>query len=129
MGRRGLSAVKRCLVVEDSRVIRKVACRILESLAFEAEEAEDGAIALQICRKNMPDAILLDWNMPSMKGVEFLRALRSEPGGERPVVIFCTSENDLTRIAEVLGAGADNYLMKPFDRGDIAAKLAETGLV
>jgi len=121
--------MKHCLVVDDSRVIRKVACRILEDLSFATEEAEDGATALAACRRAMPDMVLLDWNMPNMNGIEFLRALRNERLGDRPIVVFCTTENDIAHITEALGAGADEYIMKPFDRDIIEAKLAEVGLV
>jgi len=121
--------MKHCLVVDDSRVIRKVACRILEDLSLTAQEAEDGEAALQQCRLKMPDMILLDWNMPKMTGIEFLRILRAERGGSRPVVVFCTTENDLAHITEALNAGADEYIMKPFDRGIMEAKLVEVGLV
>ncbi len=121
--------MKHCLVVDDSRVIRKVACRILEDLSFKTEEAEDGAAALEACRRAMPDMILLDWNMPNVNGIEFLRQLRAERQGDRPVVVFCTTENDVAHITEALGAGADEYIMKPFDRGIMEAKLAEVGLV
>ncbi len=121
--------MKHCLVVDDSRVIRKVTCRILTDLAFESEEAADGEAALQACRRKMPDAILLDWHMPNMDGIAFLRVLRRERGGDRPVVLFCTTENDVAHITEALGAGADEYIMKPFDRSILEAKFAEVGLV
>ncbi len=120
--------MRTCLVVDDSRVIRKVARRILEELGYEAAEAADGLEALAWCRAAMPDAILLDWNMPVMTGIEFLRRLRQEPGGEEPVVVFCTVENDLAHIREALAAGANEYIMKPFDGDIIAAKLTEAGL-
>jgi two-component system chemotaxis response regulator CheY len=112
--RSGDIAMKTCLVVDDSRVIRKVARRILEALAW--------------CRSAMPDAILLDWNMPVMTGIEFLRRLREEPEGETPVVVFCTVENDLAHIREALEAGANEYIMKPFDGDIISAKFVEAGL-
>jgi two-component system chemotaxis response regulator CheY len=121
--------MKHCLVVDDSRVIRKVACRILSDLKFETDEAEDGLAALAACRLRMPDVILLDWSMPNMNGIEFLRSLRRELKGDRPVIVFCTTENDVAHITEALGAGADEYIMKPFDRGIIEAKLAEVGMV
>lgn len=120
--------MKTCLVVDDSRVIRKVARRILEDLGFEIAEASDGMEALAWCRAAMPDAILLDWNMPVMNGIEFLRHLRSEPGGDKPTVVFCTVENDLEHIREALAAGANEYIMKPFDGDIIASKLEEVGL-
>ena len=121
--------MKSCLVVDDSRVVRKVACRILSDLGFSTAEAEDGITALEACRFHMPEMILLDWNMPNMTGIEFLRALRRDRAGEQPIVIFCTTENDVAHITEALGAGANEYIMKPFDRGIIEAKLAEVGLV
>ncbi|MBV9045005.1 MAG: response regulator [Alphaproteobacteria bacterium] len=121
--------MKNCLVVDDSRVIRKVACRILQDLQFWTEEAEDGLSALNACRSKMPELILLDWQMPNMNGIEFLRALRKEQGGLRPIVVFCTTENDVPHITEALNAGANEYIMKPFDRGIIEAKLAEVGMM
>jgi two-component system chemotaxis response regulator CheY len=121
--------MKRCLIVDDSRVVRKVARRIVEDLRFEADEAADGQQALDACRKGMPDAVLLDWNMPVMNGIDFLRALRREPGGERPVVVFCTTENDMNHIAEAMRSGANEYIMKPFDSEIIESKFSEVGLV
>jgi two-component system chemotaxis response regulator CheY len=120
--------MRTCLVVDDSRVIRKVARRILDEIGFEVAEAADGLEALAWCRAAMPDAILLDWNMPAMNGIEFLRRLREEPGGEAPVVIFCTVENEPARIREALEAGAAEYIMKPFDGDIITEKFAEAGL-
>ena len=120
--------MKTCLVVDDSRVIRKVARRILEDIGYEIAEAADGVEALAWCRAAMPDAILLDWNMPVMTGIEFLRRLRAEPDGEAPTVVFCTVENDLAHIREALDAGASEYIMKPFDGDIISAKFAEAGL-
>jgi two-component system chemotaxis response regulator CheY len=121
--------MKECLVVDDSAVIRKVARRILEDMEFDTAEAEDGKQALDYCRRGMPDAILLDWNMPVMDGMEFLAALRQERGGDRPVVVFCTTENDLSHITQAIGAGANEYIMKPFDRDIIEAKFLQAGLI
>ena len=121
--------MKTCLVVDDSRVIRKVACRILTELRFETAEAENGAEALMACRQQMPDVILLDGQMPQMTGIDFLKSLRSETKGNHPVVLFCTTENDVVHIGEALGAGADDYILKPFDKTLIAAKLADVGQV
>jgi two-component system, chemotaxis family, chemotaxis protein CheY len=122
-----LVGVKLCLVVDDSRVVRKVARRILEDLGFEVAEAGDGAEALTWVRTAMPDVVLLDWNMPVMNGLEFLRRLRAEPGGAAPRVVFCSVESDLDRVREALDAGADEYIMKPFDGDIVASKLALAG--
>lgn len=124
-----MNAPRTCLIVDDSRIVRKVARRILEGLDFEVTEAADGAEALAYCKGAMPDAILLDWLMPVMDGLEFLHTLRREPGGEGPVVVFCTTQNDPDSIRQALAAGAREYIMKPFDGDIIEAKFAEAGLV
>ena len=121
--------MKRCLIIDDSSVIRKVARRIFEGFGFTISEAADGRQALDACVTEMPEAILLDWNMPVMDGYEFLRALRAMPGGDRPKVVFCTTENDLAHIARAMHAGADEYIMKPFDKEIVVAKLQEVGLI
>jgi two-component system chemotaxis response regulator CheY len=117
------------LVVDDSSVIRKVARRILEGLDFQIAEAENGEEAIEACRVEIPDAILLDWNMPKMDGYDFLRALRRLPGGDKPKVVFCTTENDVAHIARALHAGANEYIMKPFDKDIVEAKFQEVGLI
>ena len=121
--------MKTCLVVDDSKMIRRVAGRILKDLDFLTSEAENGNEALELCRANMPDAILLDWNMPVMDGLTFSKALRAEPDGKTPVVVFCTAERDVTRITEALDAGADEYVMKPFDSDIITSKFYQVGLL
>jgi two-component system chemotaxis response regulator CheY len=77
--------------------------------------------------RGLPDAILLDWNMPVMDGLAFLTALRRLPGGSSPVVIFCTTVNELAHIEQALDAGADEYVMKPFDEEIIHAKFGRLG--
>ena len=117
-----------CLVVDDSKVIRKVARHILETLDFTVEEAGDGREALERCTEAVPDVVLLDWNMPVMSGIEFLRALREADMQPRPKVVFCTTENGTAHIRAALEAGADEYVMKPFDRDTLASKLQIVGL-
>jgi two-component system chemotaxis response regulator CheY len=121
--------MKTCLIVDDSSVIRKVARRILEGLDFQITEAEDGEKALELCRRDLPDAVLLDWNMPVMDGYDFLRNLRMMAGGDKPKVVFCTTENDVAHIARALHAGANEYIMKPFDKEIMTAKFQEVGLI
>lgn len=121
--------MKRCLIVDDSRVVRKVAARIVRDLQFDVVEAADGAEALQQCRDTMPEAVLLDWNMPVMNGLDFLRALRRETHGNKPVVVFCSTENDADHIGEAMRTGANEFIMKPFDAGIIESKFAEAGLL
>ena len=121
--------MKSCLIVDDSKVIRMVAKKILHELSFETIEAEDGRVALDKCASAMPDAVLLDWNMPNMNGIDFLRELRRMPGGEHPVVVFCTTENDIEHIQEAIMAGANEYIMKPFDSEILQAKFSQVGLI
>jgi two-component system chemotaxis response regulator CheY len=121
--------MKQCLVVDDSRVIRTVARRIMESLSYSVAEAEDGMTALRACRESMPDLILLDWNLPSMKGLDFVKSVRGQANGARPVILFCTTESDPDEIAGAIAAGANEYLLKPFDGLQVRAKLAEIGVM
>ncbi|ADL00496.1 Chemotaxis protein CheY [Brevundimonas subvibrioides] len=121
--------VRTCLIVDDSRIIRKVARRIVEGLGFEVDEAADGVEALSYCAGLMPDVILLDWNMPVMDGLTFLRRLRAQTGGDHPKVLFCTIETAPERISEALSAGANDYIMKPFDGEILHSKLSEVGAV
>jgi two-component system, chemotaxis family, chemotaxis protein CheY len=118
-----------CLVVDDSRVVRKVARRILEANGYAVSEAGDGQVALEACRAGLPDFILLDWNMPVMDGIQFLRALRGEFGPDNPTVIFCTTENDMAHIEMAISNGAQEYIMKPFDEEILVSKLGQAGLL
>lgn len=116
-----------CLIVDDSRMIRKVARTILESLGYKVAEAENGEEALARCKAAMPDLILLDWNMPVMSGVEFVSALRRLPVSVRSKVVFCTSNSDTNDIRKGIEAGADEYVIKPFDHATLQAKLQRIG--
>ncbi len=121
--------MKSCLIVDDSRVVRKVASRIVHDLGFECREAEDGQKAYESCQNSMPDAIILDWNMPIMSGIEFLEKLRAMEGGKSPKVVFCTTENDMSHIQRAMNAGADEYIMKPFDSEIIENKFIQVGIL
>ena len=116
-----------CLIVDDSRVVRKVSRRIVESLGYTAIEAENGEEALNRCRAAMPDLILLDWDMPVMTGIEFIAAVRALPGGEAPKAMFCTSHAEPLDIAKGISAGANEYVVKPFDEPTLRAKLERIG--
>ena len=118
-----------CLVVDDSRVVRKVARRILEGHGFAVREAEDGQKALDACDMAMPDCVLLDWNMPVMTGIEFLKALRAKYGPDRPTVVFCTTETDMSYIEQAIAYGAQEFIMKPFDEEILIGKFAQAGLL
>jgi two-component system chemotaxis response regulator CheY len=118
--------MKRCLVVDDSDMIRRVARRILESLGFQIQEAENGQEALKLCAEAMPDFILVDWHMPGMGAMDLLRAFRRASDGNTAHIVYCTTENDREDISRALEAGADDYLLKPFDREALSMKFART---
>ena len=120
---------KTSLDVEDYSIVRKMARRILEGLGFDVVEAEDGVDALVVCKRAMPEAILLDWNMPVMDGYHFLCHLRRMPGGDEPKVVFCATENGIDHITQAINGGANEYIMKPFDKEIVAAKFQEVGLI
>ena len=120
------------LIVDDSKFIRHVAKGILDKLGFETNEADDGDTALEACEKDMPDAILLDWNMPRMgahDGIVFMRELRQRPGGGGPKILFCTAKNELEDVQQAITEGADEYIMKPFDEDIVRLKLEQVGLL
>ncbi|MBV8456634.1 MAG: response regulator [Acetobacteraceae bacterium] len=118
---------KSCLVVDDSRTIRSIARSILEANDFQVAEASNGQLALEACRAALPDCVLLDWNMPVMNGMEFLRALRAEFGAMHPVVVLCTTRTELYNVLEAVASGAQEYIMKPFDAEILIGKLAQVG--
>ena len=122
------SQMKTCLIVDDSKVIRKVARHILETLEFEVDEAGDGREALSRCEARMPDVVLHDRNMPVMSVMELLRMHRQRGHSDQPKVVFCTTENDMAHIRAALEAGADEYVMKPFDRETLHIKLQLVGV-
>jgi two-component system chemotaxis response regulator CheY len=121
--------MKHVLVVDDSPVIRKIARRILEGMQLSTTEASDGREALAACSFRMPDALFVDGAMPGLDGYEFLRKLRRLPGGDRPKVVFCSTEQDVALIARAMHAGADEFLIKPFDRSAVETKFSNLGLV
>lgn len=119
---------KTCLIVDDSRIVRAVARSILIDMGFETREAENGEVAVNACTEEMPDVILLDWNMPVMNGIEFLAELRGLPNGDEPTVVFCTTENEMDFINKAIEAGADEYIMKPFDSEILKSKFNHVGV-
>lgn len=90
-------------------------------------EACDGIEALEQCLQAMPDLVLLDWRMPTMDGMDFLARLKGICNANMPKVLFCSMESDPRRISEALAAGADDYVMKPFDGDILQSKLDEIG--
>ena len=120
---------KHCLIVDDSDLIRRVAKQLLNALHFDTSEAVDGADALARCRMAMPDAILLDWSLPELSGLDCLHALRLLPGGDRPVIVYCTTDNDPVEFRRARNAGANEVLVKPYDRAMLRQKLIDAGVI
>jgi two-component system chemotaxis response regulator CheY len=121
------SAQRTCLLVDDSRMIRKVARRIVESVGYTVVEAENGEEGLARCRAAMPDLVITDWNMPVMTGIDFVTALRAIPTARPPRVVFCTTNSGAKDIHKGITAGADEYVIKPFDEAALISRLQSIG--
>lgn len=122
--------MKSCLIVDDSGVVRKVERRIMEGLKFKAFEVELGVEALAYCRNNgMPDAILVDCTLPDLPSTDLLAQVRALPGGDKPVIIYCASENDTKELTRAISSGASDFILKPFNREELTTRLAAAGLV
>jgi two-component system chemotaxis response regulator CheY len=124
-----MSDKKKCLIVDDSDVIREIAARIIKDLGLEALEAETAAVAVAFCRDQKPDVVLLDWDLPSMGALDFLRGAAELAPGDRPEIVLCATENDPQQFTLAKAAGAANYILKPYDRFVLQEKFAELGLV
>jgi two-component system chemotaxis response regulator CheY len=117
------------LVIDDSRVMRKLLGGQLARLGFEVSEAVDGADGLaRITAGPLSDVVLVDWNMPQMNGLDMIRALRGRRDWDAVRVLMVTSETSPAQMSEALAAGADEYLMKPFTADSLRAKLEMLGL-
>jgi len=118
----------RALIVDDSRFVRGFVRGLLEQRGFQCEEAADGQAALDLLHRAQPfDLALVDWNMPVMNGLDMLTILRAEGfSGIKVMMVTTEAENDF--IVRALDAGADEYLMKPFDGEAMAEKLSMLGL-
>jgi two-component system chemotaxis response regulator CheY len=114
----------RALVIDDSRAVRIIIGKILREIGMDVVEAADGAEALEQLERH-PDVelMLVDWNMPRMNGFDFLRAVRSQRTYDGVRILMVTSESEGTQVAKALGAGANEYLMKPFNKEILLAKL------
>jgi two-component system chemotaxis response regulator CheY len=120
----------RALVIDDSRVMRKLLGGQLAGLGFEVAEASDGAEGLQqLAAGPLPQVVLVDWNMPNMNGLDLIRAVRARREWDAVRVLMVSSETSPGQIGEALAAGADEYLMKPFTADGLRAKLEMLGLV
>lgn len=124
-----MSNQKICLVVDDSSVIREIAVRIISNLGLKAVESENAVHAVEYCRDKKPAVVLLDWDLPSMGALDFLRGAASLPEDEKPEIILCATENDPQQFTLAKAAGAQHHVLKPFDKDVLAEKLREMGLI
>ncbi len=120
--------MRSALIVDDSRLIRRISRDIVSSLGLSVTECENGHEALRRCNNSMPDIILLDWDMPVMTGIDFVTALRRMHGGGHPKVVFCTSKSGAHDIHKGISAGADEWVVKPFDDASLKEKLRNVGV-
>ena len=122
--------MKKVLLVDDSRAVRMVGRNYATVFGMQAFEAENGEEALKVVHEHPDlDVVLLDWNMPVMDGLTFLKRLREEPLVKQPVVVMCTTESDMSLIVEAMQSGANEYIMKPFTEEIVRDKFEETGVL
>lgn len=122
-------AKARCLIIDDSVMVRRVAGRIIRDFGYDVSEADKGDEALPLCAPHPPNVILLDWQLGDMGAEDFITRLTSELDGQTlPKILFCTAERRLERIKAALSLGADEYIMKPFDSDIIESKFRLSGL-
>ncbi len=121
--------MKSCLILDDSNSIRKVTGRILAGLDFEVSEADCEASARAVCEAEMPDCVIVDWQVPKLDSLRFLKLLRGMPGGDRPKIVYCLSENDPMTVAKAIRHGADGHMLKPFDRDSLKSSFKAVGLL
>ena len=118
------------LVVDDSRAMRAILTRLMSGLGFDVAQAADGAQALAVLDAGArPDVCLVDWNMPVMNGLEFIKSVRSRTELRDVSLMMVTTESEQSQIVRALAAGAHEYVLKPFTDEVIAEKLALLGLV
>lgn len=116
--------MKRCLIIDDSPLIRRVACAIIESFGLQVREAENCRQAFELCVIDMPDVILLDWRVPGMSAHKFMSALAAYGPRSWPYIFYCTTELDYLDMRHAGAAGAADVIVKPFNRGTLTTKFA-----
>jgi two-component system chemotaxis response regulator CheY len=121
--------MKRALVVDDSRAMRMILSRTLAEAGFDVAQAADGKAALEVLRREGTSMALMlaDWNMPEMSGIELVEAVRAESCWSHLRIVMVTTETEIEQMARALGAGADEYVMKPFTREVVEDKLRLIG--
>ena len=119
----------RCVIADDSKVIRMLLSRIMTNFGFEVSEVEDGEELLENCLTTQPELIISDWESPAMDGIDVLYKIRGYSRLKQPKFVFCSSFNDISKAQEAVDGGADDYIFRPFDEEIIATKLTILGLL
>jgi two-component system chemotaxis response regulator CheY len=116
----------KALVIDDSRAMRSIIGQILKGIGFEIAEASNGREGLERLRADAPPKlVLVDWNMPEMNGLEFVKAMRRRPEFNDTRIMMVTTETEMKRMADALEQGADEYVMKPFTKDAILQSLEQ----
>ncbi|MEM8936611.1 MAG: response regulator [Pseudomonadota bacterium] len=118
-----------CLIVDDSRVIREITIRIISDLDLNAVGVESAQAGLEHCRVNRVHAVMLDWDLPDMGALDFLRGAADFAPDAKPQIILCATENDQQQFSLARAAGAAHHILKPYDRSAVESKLYEIGLL
>lgn len=119
----------KCLIADDSKIIRMLFAKIMGNLGFEILEAEDGEEVVELCQQTEPDLIVMDYRLPALDGIDAMYKIRNSRLANQPKIMFCSSLTDLDVIQEAMNGGADDYVMKPFDEEIIISKLAIMGMI
>lgn len=119
----------KCIIADDSKIIRMLLSKILENFGFEVSEAEDGEELLEQCANLQPDLIICDWTLPVIDGIDVLYKIRGDKKIKQPKFVFCSFISDIEKIRQALDGGANDFVMRPFDEDIIASKLAILGIL
>ena len=119
----------KALIIDDSKAMRSILSRMLQGLGFEVLEASNGREGLERLQANgKVDLALVDWNMPEMNGLEFIRKVRAEQSYDGVLLMMVTTETEMENVVRALAAGANEYVMKPFTQEIILEKLQIFGM-
>lgn len=121
--------MKTCLVVEDNEIISGIVLEILADLGVNAIEKNTAIEAVAVCEGQTIDIVLLDWDLPSLAALDFLRGAAALPEEKRPIIVLCATENDHQQFTLAKAAGAEHVLLKPFNKVMLSSKLASIGII
>ena len=118
----------KCLIADDSKIMRMLLRKIIENFGFEVSEAEDGEDVLEQCVSFNPDLIISDWNLPLIDGIDVLYKIRTDRKIKQPKFMFCSYVSETAIMRQAIDAGAADFILRPFDEDIIAGNLAILGM-